>query len=244
MKKIFGAVIKFFLHTIVFLYPSKNKSFVLRTFTESFQNHRVFGQPNYFEFDRLIIKNLIAQVKQECEFLLNYEEAYQIYEAVSRTAKIDGDIAEVGLYQGGSSKIICKAKGDKCLHLFDTFEGLKDVNTIDATFKQGQYSCSLESVKNYLKEFNNLYFYKGFFPDTAGPIVDKKFSFVSIDVDTYNSTKNCIEFFYPRLNRGGILMSHDYFHVHGVRKAFDEFFADKPEVVLQLLGSQCLVVKL
>ena len=35
-------------------------------------------------------------------------------------------MAEVGVYQGVSAKLICEAKGDKELHLFDTFEGLPD----------------------------------------------------------------------------------------------------------------------
>ena len=52
------------------------------------------------------------------------------------------------------------------------------------------------------------------------------FSFVHLDVDLYQSTKDGLAWFYPRLNRGGILISHDYSNADGVRKAFDEFFAE------------------
>ena len=41
--------------------------------------------------------------------------------AAKITGKVTGDIAEVGVYKGGSAKIICSAKGDRHLHLFDTF---------------------------------------------------------------------------------------------------------------------------
>ena len=41
--------------------------------------------------------------------------------AVKATRKLSGDIAEVGVYRGGSAMIICEAKGNKKLHLFDTF---------------------------------------------------------------------------------------------------------------------------
>jgi hypothetical protein len=47
------------------------------------------------------------------------------------------------------------------------------------------------------------------------------------------------------MSTGGIIIAHDYGHLisAGVRKAIDEFFADKPEPVIELCGSQCLVVK-
>jgi hypothetical protein len=67
---------------------------------------------------------------------------------------------------------------------------------------------------------------------------------VNLDVDTHESTKQCLEFFYPRLSPGGILISHDYITAPGVKKAFDDFFLGKAEPVLETAGSQCLVVKL
>src|SRR2546430_11261444 len=50
-----------------------------------------------------------------------------------------------------------------------------------------------------------------------------------IDVDLYTSTLACLEFFYPRLVPGGILLSHDYSLLTGVKAAFTEFLAGKPE---------------
>ncbi len=164
--------------------------------------------------------------------------------AVKRTEKVKGDIAEVGVYKGGSAKLICEAKGNKTLHLFDTFEGTPKVDEIDTPqFYKGQYAALLEDVKNYLKKYKNVYFYKGLFPATAEPVKDKKFSFVNLDVDTYRSTLDCLKFFYSRMNKGGIIISHDYISAPGVRKAFDEFFKDKPEPIIEMSGSQCLIVK-
>ncbi len=48
-----------------------------------------------------------------------------------RTEKIKGELAEVGVYKGGSAKLICEAKGNSILHLFDTFEGLPNVGEND-----------------------------------------------------------------------------------------------------------------
>jgi O-methyltransferase len=199
----------------------------------------------YDDPDRSKIFNLISSIRNERELLLSNGEAYSVFMAVKRTAKVEGDIAEVGVYKGASAKIICQAKGDKNLHLFDTFEGIPKVDTVDLpNFYAGQYTAALDDVKAYLKNFNHVFFYKGFFPTTTEPIEMKKFSFVHLDVDTYSSTLACMKFFYRRMSSGGVIISHDYINKKGVKKAVDEFFINKPEPVLELCGSQCLIVKI
>ncbi len=200
---------------------------------------------HYGNEDRKEFAKHLATIRTETELLIEDIEAYHIYMAVKRTQKVPGDIAEVGVYMGGSAKIICSVKGDRHLHLFDTFEGLPKVDEIDAVwpFYEGKFAASFDDVKNYLKHEKKVHFYKGIFPDTSGPIQDKKFSMVNLDVDCYESTKLSLEFFYSRMSVGGIILSHDYINAPGVMKAFDDFFADKPEPVLETAGSQCLVVK-
>ncbi|GAB6286014.1 MAG: hypothetical protein STSR0009_22150 [Methanoregula sp.] len=195
--------------------------------------------------DRKQFASALKKIRSDTELLLEDIEAYHIYMAVKRTQKVPGDIAEVGVYKGGSAKIICSAKGDKNLHLFDTFAGLPKVDEADMIwqFYEGKFAASLESVQAYLAVEKNVFLYKGIFPATSGPVKDRHFSLVNFDVDTYDSTKRCLEFFYPRMNPGGIIISHDYITVPGVRRAVDEFFADKPEPVVETAGSQCIVVK-
>lgn len=38
-------------------------------------------------------------------------------------------------------------------------------------------------------------------------------------------------------------MSHDYIWAIGVRKAVDEFYKNKQEPIIEMSGSQCLIVK-
>ncbi|MFZ2152019.1 MAG: TylF/MycF/NovP-related O-methyltransferase [Minisyncoccia bacterium] len=193
---------------------------------------------------------LIAQIKNENEMLLGDLEAYRIYQVVKKTEKIPGDIAEVGVYKGASAKLMAETTR-KTIHLFDTFEGLPDLVEQDnlGQFRKGDCLALFDETKNYLEGYSNIHFYKGIFPATSGPIQDKKFSFVHLDVDLYKPTLDSLIFFYPRLSPGGVIISHDYrdtpeFHNSGVKKAFDEFFSDKPEIVIEFLeGTQCLVVK-
>src|SRR3989338_3807176 len=169
--------------------------------------------------------DLIRQIQKETDMVLSDLDACQIYDTVQKTEKVDGVIAEVGVYKGGSAKLIREVT-QKPLHLFDTFEGLPSLCEHDdpGQFHKGDYSASLESVKNYLKDYTNISFYKGVFPSGVEPVRSKRFSFVHLDVDIYESTLNCLEFFYPRMSKGGVIISHDYPDSRGVKKAFDEFF--------------------
>lgn len=190
------------------------------------------------------LADLIAVVQKDKRSYVWPAETAQIILCIRATQKIGGDIAEVGVYKGGSAKVLCELKGEKALHLFDTFEGLPEGTEKDeATLSVHQYSEELQSVKNYLEKYKNVFFYPGLFPATATPVNYKKFSFVHLDVDLYKPTLDSLEFFYSRMNTGGIILSHDYSTLKGVRSAFSEFFAHKPESVLELSTTQCLVIK-
>jgi hypothetical protein len=193
------------------------------------------------------VMRLLRRVRRERRCLLTGLEAFTVYSITRSVRNLSGDIAEVGVYAGASAKLICEARGDKTLHLFDTFEGLPESSEKDRSVYRGkkkpQYACSLESVSKYLEDFSDVNFYQGLFPATAGPIEDSTFCFVHFDVDLYESTLACLEFFYPRMTPGGILLSHDYSILAGVRTAFDEFIDDKPEDVLELPTTQCMIIK-
>ena len=142
----------------------------------------------YNEPDRRNIIDLIKQIKKDDKIVLRLNEAYQVYMLAKASNKIDGDYAEVGVFRGGSAKIICEAKKNKTLHLFDTFEGLPEISEFDdkIMFEKGSMNVNVDDVRNYLKEYPDVYFYKGLFPDTADPVKNKKFSFVNFDVDIYD----------------------------------------------------------
>jgi hypothetical protein len=186
---------------------------------------------------------LIRRVRQETSMVLLDSEAYSICALARHTAKVPGDIAEVGVYRGGSARLICEQKGERGLHLFDTFEGLPPVTEWDAKFRKGGFASSFDQVQQYLSAFPHVSLHKGLFPETARDLEDLRFSFVHLDVDLHESTRNGLTWFYPRMNCGAILVSHDYTIAAGVRKAVDEFMADKPECLIELSGSQVAFVK-
>ncbi len=187
----------------------------------------------------------VLRVGSERVLLLSPGEACQIMSAIEATAQLQGDIAELGVAYGASAKLIASHAGPRTVHLFDTFDGLPAPSKGDSKkFQPGDFRSQLENVQAYLAGLN-CRFYPGLFPGTAGPVSGNQFSFVHLDVDLYESTRAGLEFFYPRMARGGILISHDYLSAEGVTRTFQEFFADKPERPLELVsGYQCMIVKL
>jgi O-methyltransferase len=201
---------------------------------------------SYDDAERNHMIDLVNEVKGERPILLSDIEALQVVMWVKSARRIEGEMAEIGVYKGASAKLICEAKGDKTLHLFDTFEGIPEVGEMDSPyFYKGKYAAPMEDVMEYLKGYGHVYFYKGVFPATAKSLEDRVFSFVHVDVDTYDSTLCCLDYFYPRMNPGGFFVIHDYHEgSRGVKKAVDRFFLDKPEPIIEMPGSQCMLVKL
>ena len=196
------------------------------------------------ETERQAFYRLLRETRVKTNLVLRDGEAYSIYSGVVETAKIEGAIAEVGVFKGGSALLISAAKADRELHLFDTFEGLPPVSAdYDPDFREGTFKGSLEEVRAVLSGVRNIQFHKGLFPDSAAGLEHLRFSFVHIDVDLYESTRGCLEWFYPRMTPGAMLISHDFVDTEGVRKAFREFFANKPEILIELTGTQAAFVR-
>lgn len=187
----------------------------------------------------------LTRIRRGRRSLITGNEQFTIYSIVAGMRGMEGDIAEVGVYEGSSTRTICEAKGDKRLHVCDTFAGLPEPTSEDrGVEKQGCYACSLEAIRAYLAGFPNVEYHVGFCPDSVrGVLDDTRFCFVHLDLDLYSSTKQCLEYFFPRLVPGGILVSHDYSLLDGVRQAFTEFTADRREKVIEMPSTQCMLVK-
>ncbi|MGE0816675.1 MAG: TylF/MycF/NovP-related O-methyltransferase [Vicinamibacterales bacterium] len=174
---------------------------------------------------------------------MGVDEAYMIRAAVLATGRLPGAIAEVGVFRGGTARVIGEAKGPRPLHLFDTFQGLPAPAEVDQGFAEGEYACGLDAVRAFLGGIPDVHFHQGLFPATGEAVRDLTFSFVHLDVDLYQSTRDALAFFYPRMSVGGMLISHDYVEFPAVRQAFDDYFGASAQPVLELTGNQCLVVK-
>lgn len=180
--------------------------------------------------------------------------------------KIEGDIAECGCYRGGGTILIAeiiKERGlNKHIYAFDTFEGMPKATEQDRMVNGhihyskgilGDTSLRLVQTKaRYFKVDNIITFSKGYFQDTIPLIIgaEQKFSIIIIDPDQFEGTKCCLNFFYPKMAKGGIVLIDDYsipeenlIDTPGVKLATDEFLSDKPEKIIHLAHSMFYFVK-
>lgn len=187
----------------------------------------------------------LKHVRRQRKSLVTGNEMFIVQSLALGLQALPGDYAEVGIYYGSTAKVICDAKGDKPLHLCDTFEGLPEPKGDDAKVeKKGNFACGLESIQKYLAGVPNITYHKGFCPHSIrGVLDDHKFALVHLDVDLYDSTLECLEYFWPRLVPGGVVLSHDYSILAGVRRAFTEFTQNTRERVIELPTTQCMLIK-
>ena len=164
----------------------------------------------------------IKRCRRDAESLLTGNEAFLLYslaQAQCGSQRSDGRIQV--FFREARLKSFVRRKRDRPLYLFDTFAGLPDPGRNETDFlKKGQFSASLPKVKNLLRGYDNVRFYPGEFPKSAANIPPTRFSFVHLDADLYSSTLAGLEYFYPRMLPGGIIITHDYSTLPGVARAF------------------------
>jgi O-methyltransferase len=150
--------------------------------------------------------------------------------------RIEGDMAELGVYRGEMAFLYHKILPGKNLYLFDTFAGFpkRDLDVPEDT----RFSdTSVEHVKSRIGDTTNVIFKPGYFPETVSGMEHCCFCFVMLDADLYNPTKAGLEFFYPRMSEGGYIFLHDYTSYESdqaVSRAVGEFLCDKPERVIEI----------
>jgi O-methyltransferase len=174
--------------------------------------------------------------------------------AAKAARKVLGDTAECGVRYGTSSFFILSGlnDADKKHHLFDSFEGLSEPSAEDqpnenerSAWKSGDLTADEHVTRKNLAAFTNCRYYKGWIPERFDEVSDCRFSFVHIDVDLYDPTRDSLEFFYPRMNAGGVIICDDYgfSDCPGATGAMDEFFSDKEESIFHIPTGQGMIIK-
>jgi O-methyltransferase len=155
---------------------------------------------------------------------------YVLYSLAQEVSTIAGDMAEIGVYAGGSTLLLAVTNGSKNIHAFDTFSGIPNssISAIDE-HRGGDFSdVDANKVKAMLGRYKNITIHDGDIAETKNDVRNNTFSFVHVDCDVYKPIKECCEFFVPRLSPYGIIIFDDY-NLHtcpGARTAVDEYFGD------------------
>jgi len=131
-----------------------------------------------------------------------------------------GDVLEIGSWRGGSGTVIARsvARGadaaPRSVFLADTFAGVVKASARDSYYKGGEHAnTSPELVQELLTRAGvpDVHLLVGIFPEDRGAeIADRRFALCHIDVDVYQSAKECFEWVWPRMVPGGVVVFDDY----------------------------------
>lgn len=187
-------------------------------------------------------------VKRILKILKNINSASSIQALVTLMKQIlsipknsSGVIVECGSFEGASSCVLSIGAQliDKQLIIYDSFEGLPDVEntkpriypylSVYGYYAKGMYTATLETLTKNLKlygEINNVIIRKGFFNKTL-PKHKEKISFIFMDVDLSSSTKTCIKYLWPKLNNNAYIYTDDACDMEVVKIWFDKDWWNK-----------------
>ncbi|OGW47564.1 MAG: hypothetical protein A2Y66_03175 [Nitrospirae bacterium RBG_13_41_22] len=216
----------------------------------------------FFQIDPLfnsLYKEAQTKTQMESSDNILRRQRHYVLNYLLRNGDLEnGDVCEVGCWRGLSAYQIAtylKTQDiDVVFHIFDSFEGLSEIESVDRFENEKQdlksireqFACSLEKVQENMKEFNFIKYYKGWVPERFPEVKDKRFSFVHIDVDLYQPTYDSFRFFYPRLIRDGLMVFDDYGCIHfpGAKRAIDQCVAmlDHP-FFIPLPSGQAFLIK-
>lgn len=183
----------------------------------------------------------------------DFERLSAIYWALSGALlyRVPGSVVELGCNAGLTSvwlaRIIEDCAPGRPLHLFDSFEGLPVRGQHDAYLKEGDCRASVDEVEGNFGTWNLPIpeIHAGWFDQTLPVACPEQICFAYLDGDFYDSIKTSLEYVYPRLSPGGVILIDDYCDLDanprawdglpGVKRACDDYFGTGSPL-LEVLG--------
>ncbi|MBE3092251.1 MAG: class I SAM-dependent methyltransferase [Actinobacteria bacterium] len=202
------------------------------------------------------------EVYEKCKdyTMTSIERMYALYKAVEYIVnlKIPGDFVECGVWKGGSSMVMAYTllkmkETNRKIYLYDTFRGMtkpteKDRRISDSLsmiekwgkLQRNNYTnwafSSLNEVKNNMSStgypLKKIVYIEGKVEDTIPSKVPSHISLLRLDTDWYESTYHELNYLFPLLTKGGVLIIDDYGYWAGAKEAVDKYFGNKNIVIL------------
>lgn len=135
----------------------------------------------------------------------------KILEVLGRVGRIQGALAEFGVFRGSTLQAMALAQPRRICFGFDTFAGMPADKCQKADgHKAGDFGeVDFEAIAASMPA--NVRLVRGTFPESAAGVDPaQRFAFAHLDFDLYLSMKAAIAWILPRLERGGILVFDDW----------------------------------
>lgn len=194
------------------------------------------------------------------------QRAYTFACYVHHLAQRGGAMVECGVFNGFSALLACRVLGavrpafrGEDLFLVDSFEGLSAPGQEDlveiaddsgrsarvASHAKGHFAVGLPLVRSRFGDYPGVTFVKGWIPEALQTLPDRQWDFVHIDVDLYEPTRACLEYFHPRMAAGGVILNDDFSSplFPGGQRAWIEFFEKHPAPYVVLDSGQSVYMQ-
>ena len=185
--------------------------------------------------------------------LVDVWRCHELWSLIGELRAVPGDILEVGVWRGGTGALLAaRASGlglESTVYLCDTWTGVVKTGAVDTYYRDGKHGDTSREIVEQLiteMELHNVELLEGIFPeDTGDRIADHEFRLCHCDVDVYQSAKDVLEWVWPRLSPGGVVVFDDYGFpaCPGVTKLVDEQRMRDDRLVLHNLNGHGLLVK-
>ena len=173
------------------------------------------------------------------------------------TLDIPGLRAECGVYRGAAALLLCHALRSRSasfdgtgMHLIDSFSGtsasieedlipVRDADGVvrkQAFFPEGKTDTSAELVKTYFAgEFPGVAIHKGWIPAVFVGLPEARWAYVHVDVTLFEPTMATLEYFFPRLSPGGVILCDGSIFCPGAERAVRQY-CERQALAFVVLG--------
>lgn len=175
----------------------------------------------------------------------------EVYDLI---AQVEGDLVECGIGSGNSFYKLCflasREKRDRKIYGFDSFEGFPEPSEEDKSPRNPQRGEWNQSTVAWIEALliergqidpafikGNVKLIEGFFKDSVQQYDGDKVAFLHLDVDLYHSYKVTLEYFWPKVVTGGVVLFDEYKQPNALRnfpgasKAIDDFLGERSSQV-------------
>jgi hypothetical protein len=132
------------------------------------------------------------------------------------------------------------------MHLYDSWKPMREKELLKTELSVlGKYSnLSLVRTKKNLSEFkDNIIYHQGYIPESLNVLSPPdSIIYMHIDLNSAIPTLAALEFFYPRMTKGGVILFDDYGWTghEDTKEVVDTFFANKAGILMKLPTGQAI----
>lgn len=174
--------------------------------------------------------------------------------AAQHGTRLPGDFVECGVNTGILSLAVCKYVGfndlDKSFYLFDTFAGIpvaqmSDDEKSDRLISNTKYPDCYELARSNFEPLSRAHLVRGTVPESLSTVKIDRVAYLSIDMNIAYPERKAIEYFWPKLSAGAMVVLDDYgwTRYEAQKQTMDEFAMSVGVKILTLPTGQGLLVK-